>query len=219
MSDPLRWWPGKYAECKRIAQLVAEFLPSGEVIEGGGLGVFADLLPGYRVTTARVADGIDLCRLPYDQDHFDIAVSARVVELLPPRMRRPYLLELLRVSRYRTFVALPLQPELEAIDKIKNTYVWDTSRIWQHRGLRPEDLEEMLRGHGVCVTYHVEPPGGAELARLDGPHQLLDALVAAQAVSSPDIVPAFPAPTFVVAEVSKLDVFPQVLAGLSQEAH
>ena len=219
VSDPLRWWPGKYAECKRIARLVEESIPSGEVLECGGLEIFADLLPCYRVTTARVADGIDLCHLPYEDDRFDIGVSARVVELLPPRLRRAYLLELLRVSRYWTFVALPLQPELEAIDKIKNTYIWDTTRVWQHPGLRPQDLEELLEGRKVCVSFHVDPPGGADLTQFGASREVLHSLLAASALDGDDFVPALSAPAFVVAEISKLDAFPLGLASLGQEAH
>jgi hypothetical protein len=98
MCDPLGWWPGKYADCKRIAHLVEDFLPAGEVLECGGLGVFADFLPQHRVTTARISDGLDLCNLPWDEDAFDVGVSARVLELLPPGLRPEYLRELLRVQ-------------------------------------------------------------------------------------------------------------------------
>ena len=219
MVDPLGWWPGKYAECKRIAQLVAEFLPCGEVLESGGPGIFTELLPDHRITAARLADGVDLCRLPYADDCFDVGVSARVVELLPPHRRQEYVLELLRVCRYRIFVALPLQPELEAIDKIKNSYIWGTSRVWQHPGPRPEDLERLLESRGVCLAFHAECPSSADLALLEASRELLDALLAVPSLGGRDTMPALPTPPFVVAEISKLDVLPPAFAGLSQAAH
>ena len=216
MSDPLRWWPGKYADCKRIAQLVAEFLPAGEVLEHGGPGIFADLLPQYRVTTARVADGVDLCNLPYEDDHFDVGVSARVLELLPPPLRPAYLRELLRTSRYRAFVALPLQPELEAIDKLKNGYIWDTTRVWQHPGPRPDDLERLLEGQDVELSFHVESPSALEFAPRDSPRVLMDALLAAP-LRGTDLAPA--TPNFVVAEIAKANVLPPMLLATSHASH
>ncbi len=219
MSDPLQWWPGKYAECKRIAQLVDEFLPAGEVLECGGLGVFADLLPGHRVTTARVANGIDLCHLPWEDGRFDVGVSARVIEILPPGLRRDYLLELVRVSRYRAYVALQLQPELEAIDKIKNTYIWDSPRIWSHRGLPPQELDAVFEGREVCVSYHVDPFSSRDLAEIGRPRELLESLLAASAVSERDFAPAFSTPAFVIAEIVKTDVAPLELTPFSQAAH
>jgi hypothetical protein len=217
VSDPLRWWPGKYADCKRIAHLVEEFLPTGEVLECGGLGIFADLLPGYRVTAARLADGIDLCELPWEDDCFDVGVSARVIELLPPRLRPIYLRELLRVCRYRVFVALPTQPELEAIDKIKNAYVWDTSRVWQHPGPRPDELERAFEESGVEVTFHVEPPRGADIANLDSPSSWVESFLASEPGST--LVPGLPTPPFVVAEIAKAEPQPRSLVLTSQSAH
>ena len=218
MSDPLRWWPGKYAECKRIAQLVGEFMPGGDVIEHGGFGIFADLLPRFHVTTARVADGIDICKLPWEDDRFDLGVSARVIELLPPALRPAYLRELLRVSRYRVFLALPLQPELEAIDKVKNTYIWDTSRVWQHPGLRPQDLERLLEGHDVELAFHVESPSATEVAQWEASRELMQALNAVTALRS-DGELGLGTPAFLVAEISKAHVMPQVLGTPSLAAH
>ena len=205
MSDPLRWWPGKYAECKRIAHLVEDFLPQGEVLESGGLGVFADLLPAHRVITARVADGIDLCHLPWPDNSFDVGVSARVLELLPPVVRARYLRELLRVSHYRVFVALPLQPELEAIDKIKNTYVWDTPRVWQHPGPRPEEVEHAFEEMDVEVVFHIEAPSGSSLEDGSGPSPWVETLLASPAMGGAELVPGLPTPAFVVAEVVKAE--------------
>jgi hypothetical protein len=219
VSDPLRWWPGKYADCKRIAHLVEEFLPAGEVLECGGLGVFADLLPEFRVTIARVADGIDLCKLPWRENTFDVGVSARVLELLPPRLRISYLRELLRVSHYRVYVALPTQPELEAIDKIKNSYVWDTSRVWQHPGPRPDDVEQACAGLGVEVVFHLEPPRGSDVASLGEPSPWLETLVASPVLGGADFVPGMPTPPFVVAEIAKAEPAPQTLLYASQAAH
>lgn len=220
MSDPLRWWPGKYAECKRIAQLVGDFMPAGEVLEHGGLGVFADLLPHLQVTTARVSDGIDLCKLPWDDDRFDVGVSARVIELLPPNLRPAYLRELLRVSRYRVFLALPLQPELEAIDKVKNTYIWDTSRVWQHPGLRPNDLGHLLEGHDVDVAFHVDSPvAAAALAPLDDTCELVQQTLKAVTGLRAGEEFGLGAPAFVVAEISKAPLFPLMLEAASQAAH
>lgn len=197
--DPLGWWPGKYTDCKKIAQFVEEFLPRGEVLEAGGPGIFETLLPSHQVTTARIANGIDLLDLPYADDTFDVAVSARVVEFLPPAARGVYLREILRVCRYRAFVALPLQPELEAIDKIKNAYLWDTSRVWQHPGLRPQELENLIEGFGVCVAFHVEDPTRGELARVQPARQMLEALIASPAL----VIPGVTTPGFVVAEIAK----------------
>lgn len=218
MRDPLLWWPGKYADCKRIAQLVAEFLPAGEVLEFGSLGLFAELLPRHEVTTAGVAVGPRACLLPYDNDRFDVGVSARVVELLPPALRPTYLRELLRVCRYRVFLALPLQPELEAIDKIKNTYVWDTTRVWQHPGLRPQDLERLLDGQEASLTFHVEAPPGVDAAA-DAPRERLFELLAAPPSGPLDAATSVTTPNFVVAEISKADVMPGALAGLGTAAH
>jgi len=219
LSDPLRWWPGKYSDCKRIAHLVEEFLPSCDVLESGGPGVFADLLPGYRVTNARIADGIDLCRLPWENDSFDVGVSARVVELLPPALRPLYLCELLRVCRYRVFVALPTQPELEAIDKIKNAYVWDTSRVWQHPGPRPEDLERAVEDAAVEVTFHIEPPRSVDLANLDAPGDWVESFLASSQMNGTPLVPGLPAPPFVVAEIVKAEPAPRSLMLTSDSAH
>ena len=208
MVDPLGWWPGKYAECKRIVRLVEEFLPRGEVLAAGGPDIFDELLPGYHIHSARVADGIDLCRLPYPDDRFDVGISARVLELLPPRLRAAYLLELVRVCRYRVFVALALQPELESIDKIKNTYIWDTSRVWQHPGMRPEELESLLEGHGTELVFHVESPVGVGYAPLDS-------LTKDEGGFSARI----PASGFVVAEIGKSELEPRALELVSHAAH
>jgi hypothetical protein len=206
LSDPLRWWPGKYADCKRIAHLVDDFLSAGEVLEAGGPGVFEDLLPAHRVTRARVADGIDLCDLPYPDDAFDVVVSARVLELLPPHLRCEYLRELLRVSRYRVFVALPLQPELEAIDKIKNAYVWDVPRVWQHPGPRPDDVESAYEGLSIDVVFHVEPPRGASLPSPDSPNAWIEAALQSPAMKRTELIPGLPTPPFVVAEIVKAEI-------------
>jgi hypothetical protein len=219
VSDPLRWWPGKYADCKRIAHLVEDFLPTGEVLECGGPGVFADFLPAHRVTLARVADGIDLCDLSYLDDTFDVAVSARVLELLPPRMRREYLRELLRVARYRVFVALPLQPELEAIDKIKNAYVWDTPRVWQHPGPRPDELESAYEDLGVEVVFHVEPPRGTQLQSPGSQNAWIESFLASPAMGGSELVPGLPSPPFVVAEIVKAEVATRVQHFSTQIAH
>jgi len=206
--DPLGWWPGKYAECKRIVRLVEEFHPECEVLAAGGPDIFGELLPGHRVHTARIADGIDLCRLPYPDDCFDVGVSARVVELLPPRLRAAYLLELLRVCRYRVFVALALQPELESIDKIKNSYVWDTSRVWQHPGMRPEELEALLEGHHTDLSFHVESPIGVGYAPLESLSNGENGFAA-----------RIPASGFVVAEIGKCEPAPHALELVSHAAH
>ena len=189
MVDPLAWWPGKYAECRRIARLVDDRMPDAEILASGGPEIFPELLEGHRVVRARIADGIDLCRLPYPDDAFDVGVSARVLELLPPALRAAYVRELLRVCRYRLFLALPLQPELESIDKIKNAYVWDVSRVWQYPAMQPEDLERVLEGCGLTVTFHVEAAG-----------------------------PDAPAP-FVIAEIVKTEAAPAMLAPASLAAH
>lgn len=219
MSDPLRWWPGKFADCKRIAQLVDDELPLGDVLECGGQGVFPDLLSGHDVTVARVADGIDLCDLPWEDDTFDVGVSARVLEILPPRLRAPYLRELLRVSRYRVFIALPSQPELEAIDKIKNVYLWDTLRVWQYPGPRPDDIEAAYEGFGVEVVFHVEAPRGADVAAAGGPSGWLEHFLASPAMAGTELVPGVPTPPFVVAEIIKAEVTPRTLVATTSVAH
>jgi hypothetical protein len=218
VSDPLCWWPGKFADCKRIAQLVEDLLPRGEVLECGGPGVFGDLLPTYRVTTARIRDGLDLCRLPWGDDAFDAGVSARVLELLPPALRPCYLRELVRVCRHSVFVALPLQPELEAIDKIKNTYIWDTPRVWRHPGPRPDDIEAAVEGRVENVTFHIEPPRGTELAAGRG-RDWMEALLASTALRGGERVPLIPTPEFVVAEIVKSELSARNLAVLSEAAH
>jgi hypothetical protein len=219
VSDPLRWWPGKYAECKRIAHLVENLLPAGDVLECGGPGVFTDLLPDYRVTNARLSDGLDLCKLPWNDDAFDCGVSARVLELLPPALRPCYLRELVRVTRYSVFVALPLQPELEAIDKIKNGYVWDTARVWRHPGPRPEDVEAVAEAQNLSVTFHIEPPRGTEL-RGGGPsREWIEALLSSPSMNGSEIVPLVPTPEFVIAEIVKTEVSSPVLTVLSEAAH
>jgi hypothetical protein len=206
--DPLGWWPGKYAECKRIVRLVEDFLPHGEVLAAGGPEIFAELLPGHLVHTARIADGIDLCRLPYPDDRFDVGVSARVLELLPPRLRASYLLELVRVCRYRVFVALVLQPELESIDKIKNSYVWDTSRVWQHPGMHPEELEALLDGRGIELVFHVESPAGIGYLPLDQIGR-----------AGGEAMARIPPSGFVVAEIGKSGLAPHARELVSQAAH
>jgi hypothetical protein len=211
LSDPLRWWPGKYAESKRIAHLVEDFLPQGDVLESGGLGVFSDLLPDHRVVTARVADGLDLCKLPYPDDSFDIGVSARVLELLPPALRGQYLRELLRVSHYRVFVALPLQPELEAIDKIKYSAVWDTPRVWQHPGPRPDEVERAFHDLDVEVVFHIESPHGSTVEPGGGPSPWVETLLASPAMGGAELLPGLPTPAFVVAEIVKAEPSPHAL--------
>lgn len=218
MSDPLRWWPGKYADCKRIAHLVEEFLPTGDVLECGGLGIFSDLLPNHRVTTARISDGDDLCRLRWDEDSFDVGVSARVLELVPPRLRPEYLRELLRVVRYRVYVALPLQPEMEAIDKIKSAYVWDTGRVWRHPAPRPDEIESSVEDLVLDVTFHVEPPHGSAIAT-SGQNEWLESLLASPALRNSEVVRGLPAPPFVVAEIVKAEMAPPALAVPSRTAH
>ena len=225
VSDPLGWWPGKYADCKRIGQLVEEFIPGGEVLESGSLEILSSLLPQHRITTARVADGIDLCHLPYEDGHFDVGVSARVLEILPPALRRDYLLELLRVSRYRAYVALPLQPEMEAIDKIKNAYIWDTPRVWSHPALAPQELDTLLEHLDVYVSYHVDATAAMEPARLGAPREVLGSLLATTATPDTAIaaaawaVPAFTTPAYVIAEIVKLNAAPLELSPFSQAAH
>jgi len=219
VSDPLRWWPGKYAECKRIAQLVEDLLPDGDVFECGGPGLFADLLPDFRVTTARLRDGLDLCKLPWHDDSFDVGVSARVLELLPPRLRPTYMREMLRVSRYRVFVALPLQPELEAIDKIKNTYIWDTSRVWRHPGPKPDDVERVAEELGLAVTFHIEPPRGTEIAGQGRRTEWIEALLSSPSMQGGELMPLVPTPEFVVAEVTKAEVSRRAMAVVSSAAH
>jgi hypothetical protein len=226
VNDPLRWWPGKYADCKRIGQLVEEFMPGGEVLESGSLEIFSSLLPQHRITTARIADGIDLCHLPYEDGRFDVGVSARVIEILPPALRRDYLLELLRVSRYRAYVALPLQPELEAIDKIKIAYIWDTPRLWSHPGLAPQELDALLEHLDVCVSYHVDTTATIEPARLGTPRELLGSLLATSAtpdtkiaLASWAVTPAVTTPAYVIAEIVKTNVAPLELSPFSQAAH
>jgi hypothetical protein len=218
VSDPLRWWPGKYAECKRIAHLVEEFLPTGDVLECGGLGIFADLLPNHTVTTARISGGDDLCRLRWDEDSFDVGVSARVLELVPPRLRPDYLRELLRVVRYRVYVALPLHPELEAIDKIKNAYVWDTGRVWPHAAPRPDEIESSVEGLALDVTFHVEPPQGSAIAT-SSQSEWLESLLASPALRNSESVRGLPAPPFVVAEIVKAEMASLALAVPSRAAH
>lgn len=219
MNDPLRWWPGKYAECKRIAQLVEDLLGKGEVLQCGGPGVFADLLPNFRVTSAQLADGLDLCKLPWDDDSFDAGVSARVLEYLPPKMRPCYLRELLRVSRYSIFVALPLQPELEAIDKIKNGYVWDTPRVWGHPGPRPEDVEHVADGFGYSVTFHIEPPRGMERSGTSPHRDWIEQLLANPSLQGGEVVPLVPTPEFVVGEIVKAEISVRSLITMSEAAH
>jgi hypothetical protein len=218
VSDPLRWWPGKYADCKRIAQLVEDLLPRGEVLECGGPGAFADLLPDFRVTTARIREGVDLCRLPWGDDSFDIGVSARVLELLPPRLRPCYVSELVRVCRYSVFVALPLQPELEAIDKIKNTYLWDTPRVWRYAGPRPDDIEAAVEGRVEHVTFHIEAPRGTELAT-GRPSEWVETLLHSPAAHGTELMPLIPTPEFVVAEIVKTEISARSLGVLSEAAH
>jgi hypothetical protein len=218
VSDPLLWWPGKHSDCKRIAHLIEDVLPAGEVLECGGLGVFPDLLPGHRVTVARLADGVDLCDLPWVDDEFDVGVSARVLEHVPPRLRPVYLRELLRVVRYRAFVALPLQPELEAIDKIKNRYVWDTAQVWRHPGPRPDDIEGAYDGLGVEVIFHVEPPRGSSTPT-ERPSPWLESFLASPAMGGTEFVPGMPTPTFVVAEILKAEVAPQSVVRPTHVAH
>jgi hypothetical protein len=180
--------------------------------------VFSDLLPAYRVTTARIRDGLDLCRLPWADDTFDAGVSARVLELLPPRLRPGYLRELVRVCRYSVFVALPLQPELEAIDKIKNTYIWDTPRVWRHPGPRPDDIESAVEGCVDSVTFHIEPPRGTELAGGRG-NDWIETLLASPSLRGSEVMPLVPTPEFVVAEVVKAEASTRSLAVLSEAAH
>jgi len=219
VSDPLRWWPGKFSDCKRMARLVEDFLSAGDVLECGGQGIFPDLLPAYNVTVARVADGVDLCDLPWEEDHFDVGVSARVIEILPPRLRAPYLREMLRVCRYRVFIAIPLQPELEAIDKIKNTYLWDTLRVWQYPGPRPDDIESAYEGFGVEVVFHVEAPRGTDVGSAGGPSGWLENFMASPAMGGSELVQGLPTPPFVVAEIVKAEIAPQVLVATTSVAH
>jgi hypothetical protein len=218
VSDPLRWWPGKYADCKRIAQLVEDLLPRGEVLECGGPDTFADLLPAFSVTSARIRDGLDLCRLPWDDGSFDVGVSARVLELLPPRVRPGYLREMVRVCRYSVFVALPLQPELEAIDKIKNTYIWDTPRVWRHPGPRPDDIESAIEGCVEYVTFHIEPPRGTEIRSRSG-NEWIESLLASPGMQGSEVVPLIPTPEFVIAEIVKTEISARSLAVPSGAAH
>jgi hypothetical protein len=218
VSDPLRWWPGKLADCKRIAQLVEDVLPGGDVIECGGEGVFADLLPAHQVTVARISNGVDLCDLPWEEGTFDVGVSARVLEILPPRLRAPYLRELLRVCRYRVFVAVPLQPELEAIDKIKNTYLWDTLRVWQYPGPRPDDLEAALEGFGVEVVFHVEAPRGASMAAPGGASGWIESFLSSSTMGGSDLS-GMATPPFLVAEIVKSEILPRVLSTSLGVAH
>ena len=161
MSDPLRWWPGKSSECRSIAALVEDRLPAGSVLQYGGLSMFDQLLPDHDVSHAPLQPGTDArastLRLPYPDDHFDVGVSARVIELLPPRLRASYLHELLRVCRAAIYIAVPQQPELAAIDRIKNAYVWDTHRIWQHPGVQADEIEAWLADQDVCIELHVDP--------------------------------------------------------------
>ena len=219
MNDPLRWWPGKYAECKRIGQLVEDLLGTGDVLECGGPGVFADLLPGFRVTSAQISDGLDLCKLPWDDDAFDVGVSARVLEYLPPKLRPVYLRELLRVSRYSIFVALPLQPELEAIDKIKNSYVWDTPRVWDHPGPRPEDVERVADAFGYPVTFHIEPPRGSEVPGTSPHRDWIEQLLTNPGLQNNDAMPLVPTPEFVVGEIVKAEISKHTLVAMGEAAH
>lgn len=170
MSDPLRWWPGKYGECRRIAALV-EDLPGATVLQYGGLPVFTELLPDHPVHHERLrsesdANGLWIPPLPFPDDHFDVGVSARVIELLPPALRGRYLRELLRVCRLVVYVAMPLQPELEIIDKVKNHYVWDAHRYWAYRGVGVTELEDYLRDLDVSIEYHSEPECAAWLSNV-----------------------------------------------------
>jgi hypothetical protein len=116
-------------------------------------------------------------------------------------------------------MALPLQPELEAIDKIKNTYIWDTSRVWQHPGLRPQDLERLLEGDNAALAFHVEAPGAAEVDSPVSPRERMEAVLAVTTAGETDPVIGVATPNFVVAEISKAVVMPGSLAGLEWEAH
>ena len=191
----------------------------GDVLECGGPGLFADLLPDYRVTAARLADGLDLCKLPWHDDTFDVGVSARVLELLPPKIRPCYIRELLRVSRYSVFLALPLQPELEAIDKIKNAYIWDTARVWRHPGPRPQDVERVAEDLALPVTFHIEPPRGTEITGNGRGGEWIEALLSSPALAGNEIMPLVPTPEFVIAEIVKGLPEPRSLRVLSEAAH
>ena len=197
MSDPLRWWPGKSSECRSIAALVEDRLPAGSVLQYGGLPVFAELLPDHRVCHAPLQQHPDAhggLWLPYADDQFDVGVSARVIELLPPALRASYLHELLRVCRAAIYIAVPQQPELAAIDRVKNAYVWDTHRIWPHHGVQADEIEACLADRDVCIDLHAEPACATWVMAADArgavpppPATSLDALT----------------PPFVIAEVLK----------------
>jgi hypothetical protein len=207
MSDPLRWWPGKSSECRSIAALVEDRLPAGSVLQYGGLPVFAELLPDHRVCHAPLQQHPDAHHgaqhgahhgdlwLPYPDDHFDVGVSARVIELLPPALRTSYLHELLRVCRAAIYIAVPQQPELAAIDRVKNAYVWDTHRIWPHHGVQADEIEACLAGRDVCIDLHAEPACATWVSATDarGAYALPPTTTSLDAVTPP----------FMIAEVLK----------------
>jgi len=134
-------------------------------------------------------------------------------------MRPCYLRELLRVSRYSIFVALPLQPELEAIDKIKNSYVWDTPRVWGHPGPRPEDVECVADGFGYSVTFHIEPPRGMERSGPGSHRDWIEQLLAHPSLQGSEVVPLVPTPEFVVGEIVKAETSVRSLITMSEAAH
>jgi hypothetical protein len=118
------------------------------------------------------------------------------------------------------FVALPLQPELEAIDKIKNLYLWDTLRVWQYPGPRPDDIENAYEGFGVEVVFHIEAPRGAEPGSTGGPSGWLENFLSSPAMGGSELVQGpMASPPFVVAEIVKAEIAPQVLVATTSVTH
>jgi hypothetical protein len=113
-------------------------------------------------------------------------------------LRAPYLHELLRVCRAAIYIAVPQQPELAAIDRIKNAYVWDTHRIWQYHGVQADEIEACLADHDVCIELHADPACATWIAASDAAEVYPEptALLGSRRLDSVT-------PPFVIAEVLK----------------
>jgi len=133
----------------------------------------------------------------------------------PARLRRPTPRDL-RVCRYRVFIAIRSN-RLEAIDKIKNTYLLDTLRVWQYPGA-PDDIRAPTK---VSVWRSFSRRSAArDRCRLRRrTERLAQNFMASPAMGGSELVQGLPTPPFVVAEIVKAEIAPQVLVATTSVAH
>lgn len=75
-------------------QLITNDVPV--VVDMGGIGRLKRFLPHGHITDANIARGIDGCRMPYDDDSFEVAISISTLEHVTDQ--RAFLLESIRVA-------------------------------------------------------------------------------------------------------------------------